>query len=45
MEGIVIHMIIGLVLFIPIGFIAGFIQHKNEEERERIKSEEPFRDR
>jgi hypothetical protein len=42
MTGVVIHMLIGLLLFLPVGFIAGFIQHmhsmRQEEEEERFKN-------
>jgi hypothetical protein len=43
MTGVVIHMIIGLLLFTPIGFIAGYIQHKRELEREQESKQTPSR--
>lgn len=45
MTGVVVHMLIGLVLFIPFGFVVGFIQHKNEQEKEAQNSGDPFHDR
>jgi len=43
MTGVVIHMLIGLVLFTPIGFIAGFIQHQRELKAEQENSQPPER--
>ncbi len=28
MQGVMIYIVIGAILFIPIGFIAGYFQHK-----------------
>jgi len=42
MTGVVVHMIIGLLLFTPLGFIVGFLQHKRELEREQENSKPPF---
>jgi len=42
MTGVVIHMLIGLLLFTPIGFIAGFLQHRKEQEREQENNKPPF---
>lgn len=42
MSGVVIHMLIGLFLFIPLGLVIGFVQHMhilNEEEEERKHKE------
>lgn len=38
MTGVVVHMIIGLLLFTPIGFLAGFLQHRRELNREQEKN-------
>jgi hypothetical protein len=35
MTGVVVHLFIGLILFVPMGFIIGFVQHKRAEEREK----------
>lgn len=42
MEGVVVHMLIGLVLFTPIGFLAGLYQERRakELEEERKQREE-----
>jgi len=46
MTGIAVYLIIGLVLFTPMGFIIGYIQHKNEIKREREMNEaHPFEER
>ncbi len=42
MTGVVIHMLIGLVLFTPLGFIVAFLQHKREQERENEDSKPPY---
>ena len=44
MTGVVIHMLIGLILFTPIGFIAGYIQHKRAEKREKKEMPENIND-
>jgi|APCry1669189101_1035198.scaffolds.fasta_scaffold00019_43 F0F1-type ATP synthase assembly protein I len=43
MTGVVVHMIIGLILFTPIGFIAGFLQHEKEKKIEKDNSQPPER--
>jgi hypothetical protein len=40
MTGVVVHMLIGLVLFTPMGFIAGYIQHRQAEKRETKEAQE-----
>ena len=39
MTGIAVYLVTGLVLFTPIGFLAGYIQHKNDEKREKEMNE------
>ncbi|MCX6282917.1 MAG: hypothetical protein NTW31_01570 [Bacteroidetes bacterium] len=34
MTGVVVHMIIGFLLFTPLGFIVGMLQHRREQEKE-----------
>jgi hypothetical protein len=29
MQFVIFHMIMGLILFVPLGFIAGYIQYKS----------------
>jgi hypothetical protein len=40
MQGIVVHMLIGLVLFTPIGFLAGYYQNKKRLRKEAEAAEE-----
>lgn len=42
MTGVVVHMIIGLLLFTPLGFIVGFLQHRRELEREEENKKSLF---
>lgn len=42
MIGVAVYLVIGMVLFLPMGFLAGFLQHKNELEREKEERERPF---
>ncbi|MCX6240480.1 MAG: hypothetical protein NTX43_01550 [Bacteroidetes bacterium] len=35
MTGIIVHILIGMVLFIPVGFIAGFVQDQRDQKLER----------
>jgi hypothetical protein len=44
MTGVVVHMLIGLILFTPIGFLAGYIQHKRTEKREKKEMSENIDD-
>jgi hypothetical protein len=37
MVGVMVYIVIGFVLFTPIGFIAGYLQHKN-----RMKKPDDF---
>ncbi|MEI7499396.1 MAG: hypothetical protein WCK84_03010 [Bacteroidota bacterium] len=45
MEGVVVHMVIGLILFTPIGFITALYQHRKaeskakEEEQKRLNEQ------
>jgi len=41
MVGVAVYMVIGLGLFIPMGFLIGFLQHKQEEARERENNQAP----
>jgi len=41
MVGILVHIVIGIVLFTPIGFLAGYLQDK----RAREKAEEENKNR
>lgn len=41
MTGVAVYLIIGLVLFAPMGFIIGFVQHQNEVKREKENNEDP----
>ncbi len=34
MTGVVVHMMIGFILFTPLGFIVAMLQHRREQERE-----------
>ncbi len=40
MVGVLVHIIIGLILFTPIGFIAGYIQDKKAREKEEELNKE-----
>jgi len=33
MEGVLGHMLIGLFLFVPIGFLAGYLQDKKRKKK------------
>ena len=45
MTGVAVYLVIGLVLFTPFGFLIGYLQHKNEQIREKEMEERPFSDR
>lgn len=42
MTGVVVHMIIGFLLFTPVGFIVAMFQHKKELEREQDEKKSSF---
>ncbi len=35
MEGVIVYILIGFVLFTPIGFLAGYLQHKNNMKKDQ----------
>ncbi len=41
MSGVAVYLVIGFVLFVPLGFLVGFFQHKNDEQRENKNSQTP----
>lgn len=41
MTGVAVYLVIGFVLFVPLGFLIGFLQHKNEEARENENKQPP----
>jgi len=40
MTGVVVHMLIGMILFTPVGFLAGYLQHRQAEKREKKERQE-----
>jgi len=44
MVGVLVYIMIGFILFTPIGFIAGYIQHKNSLKNQDEKDPDSFSD-
>jgi len=41
MTGVAVYLAIGFVLFVPLGFLIGFLQHKNQEAKENENNKHP----
>jgi len=39
MDGVLGHMLLGLFLFVPIGFLAGYYQDRKRKNKEKINSD------
>mgnify|MGYP007030122619 CR=1 FL=1 len=35
MQGVIQDLLIGFILFTPIGFLAGYLQHKKDNEKQK----------
>jgi hypothetical protein len=35
MIGVAVYLVIGIILFVPLGFLVGFLQHKRSEAHEQ----------
>jgi len=42
MTGVAVYLVFGFIIFVPLGFLIGFLDHQQDEKQERENNQAPF---